>query len=215
VVIRNTISRRVGSGRVSSGRVSSGRVTSGRVTSGRVGSGRVGARLLAVLAVAAAVAAVTPAAAAGYGACARQSDEKALNARLLQTELMVGALACGNQSQYNAFVQRFRGRLVDEGKSLQQMFSREYKGAANRELNALITRLANQSSQRSMVNRIGFCEQNRLLFAEALEADAGGFDRLVEKVTAVAGHGIRPCDAPVVGYGTASRNAPSTVTSPR
>jgi hypothetical protein len=42
--------------------------------------------------------------AAAAGTCSLPNEQAAIDARVLQSELMVGALSCGHQSQYNAFV---------------------------------------------------------------------------------------------------------------
>lgn len=68
----------------------------------------------AVLALALAIVSMAPAEAART-ACVSARDEVALNARVLQTELMVAALACGEQRRYNAFVTAFRGAAGRSG----------------------------------------------------------------------------------------------------
>ncbi len=156
---------------------------------------------VAILAV---VAVLVPATASAFQRCVTGTEDRALTTRLLQTELMVGALACGNQDLYNDFVRRFRDELVQEGKSMQQVFKSEYRGSAGSHVNAFVTRLANEASRRSNVNRVGFCKQTALLFQEAMVTDPGNLQSLVAKVRDRADHGIRRCDAPVAGYGTAS-----------
>ena len=138
--------------------------------------------------------------------CAASSDQKALHARVLQTELMVAALQCQSHAEYNAFVRKFQKQLVSRGKSLRSMFNRRHGGSGASELNALVTRLANEASQRSMAGHVGFCQQARLVFAEAQAADSSGFDRIAAKVAGATGHAAGSCAEPssVVGYGTAS-----------
>ena len=167
-------------------------------------------RLIAVATIAAIIA---PSTASAFQRCVSNNEDRALSARLLQTELMVGALACGNKSLYNNFVKRFRTELVREGRSMQRVFKDEYRGSAGRHVNAFVTRLANEASRRSNSNRVGFCEQNKLLFDEALVTEPGNFQNLVTKVRTVADHGIRRCDAPVVGFGTASDAGRSATTT--
>jgi hypothetical protein len=145
--------------------------------------------------------------------CAQPHEERALNARILQTELMVAALQCRNSAAYNDFVVKFRDHLVSQGDSLRGMFVRQYGASANSHLNALVTRLANQASQRSMASSYGFCQQANLLFAEAQAADAVELERIAAKTAAAAvGHGVQTCgdSAPIVGYGTASSQPTTT-----
>jgi hypothetical protein len=42
----------------------------------------------------------------------QRSQVEALNVRALQTELMLGALACGERERYNAFIQARQPELV-------------------------------------------------------------------------------------------------------
>ncbi len=145
--------------------------------------------------------------------CAQPHEERALNARILQTELMVAALQCQNSAAYNDFVIKFREHLVSQSESLRGMFIRQYGASANSHLNALVTRLANQASQRSMAKRAGFCQQANLLFAEAQAADTMELERIAAKTAAEAvGHGVQTCGdpGPIVGYGTASSRPTTT-----
>lgn len=140
--------------------------------------------------------------------CARSGDQLALDARVLQTELMVGALTCNNQLLYNEFVRKYRHQLVEQGKSLQAFFRRQHGGAASAHLNDFVTRLANEASQRSMMQRVGFCRQSSLLFAEALNGEKPDLKGLIRMAAAQGVHGVRPCGSSssetVAGYGRPS-----------
>ncbi|MGH6634685.1 MAG: hypothetical protein ACRED0_00615 [Gammaproteobacteria bacterium] len=103
--------------------------------------------------------------------CAQPHEHTALNARVLQTELMVAALSCGNRPLYNAFVRKFRGELGKQGHSLRLFFARHYAGRGEKDLNVFITRLANETSQRSNADRAAFCSQASSLFYQLLNAD--------------------------------------------
>lgn len=160
-------------------------------------AGRVGLMCALVLAVAL----VLPGLAEAQN-CARPKEQKALNTRLLQTELMVAALVCQKQQNYNDFILKFQTQLVQQGKSLRSLYQRLHGGAANKKLNALVTRLANGASQRSNQQYVGFCRQAQLLFDEAKSADTAGFDALVAKAAGLQDPGTPPCGgANVVGYG--------------
>ena len=56
--------------------------------------------------------------------CARPQELHALNTRVLQTELMVAALACGYQAGYNRFVGAFRHDLIEQGGTLRATLER-------------------------------------------------------------------------------------------
>ncbi|TVR99477.1 MAG: hypothetical protein EA406_03400 [Rhodospirillales bacterium] len=136
--------------------------------------------------------------------CVGPEEQRALNTRALQSKLMVAALSCRNQAQYNAFVERYRSELQQEGQALRQMFHRRHGGGGESRLNALVTRLANESSQQSLGQRAGFCQQASLIFAEALNGEAPPLATLLARAEYVQElHGYRPCgaDPRVAGFG--------------
>jgi hypothetical protein len=127
--------------------------------------------------------------------CASQTDMAALNTRVLQTELMVAALTCGQRDNYNEFATHFRQTLVRQGKNLRSLFSRAYGGSANKKLNTFVTRLANDASQRSMTIRNGFCLFAEDLFDEAISTPTGEFSQLLLKPWLRSRHGFAPCSS--------------------
>jgi hypothetical protein len=97
-------------------------------------------------------------------ACSPDKGTQALNVRTLQSHLMVAGLSCGQSAQYNEFVGRYQNELVGHGQSLKAYFNRSYGGAGKRELNAYVTRMANEASRRSMANRRAFCDESLAVF---------------------------------------------------
>lgn len=144
---------------------------------------------------AAVVAAALCAAPAAEAACARPAELGGLQARVLQTELMVAALSCGEADRYNAFVKRFRDELVDESKHMQRFFARMYGGGAKRELNSFVTALANNSSQRSLNEAATFCPQAAALLDEALRLDPKQLRRFAAQQSFADSHGFESCEA--------------------
>lgn len=130
---------------------------------------------------------------AGRSACVSARDEIALNARVLQTELMVAALACGEQKRYNAFVTTFRRELAAQGGSLRRLFSRAYGSAGTREMNAFVTRLANDASIRSAAAGGRYCVGAAALMAEAMAAKPDDFERLTRSSRLSGRHGFPRC----------------------
>lgn len=134
--------------------------------------------------------------------CSRPADQMALNARVLQTELMVGALACRHQHFYNEFVTRYRSDLIKQGQSLREMFDRRHGRAGTTRMNALVTQLANEASQRSVTQRYGFCKQSAMLFAKALEEDNSNLSNLIEVAASQGLNGVHDCgSSTVAGFG--------------
>lgn len=116
------------------------------------------------LCVAVALSATLAATDASAQACNASQDQVTLNVRELQSHLMVAALSCGYQQQYNQFVTKFQGDLAKNGSALTSYFSRQYGGSAKSQLNSYVTRLANDASRVSMGNRRDFCQQASAAF---------------------------------------------------
>lgn len=110
------------------------------------------------------------------------SETAAVNARLLQTEMMVAALACDLRPQYNRAVRIFEKVLVGHGKVLRGMFRRSHGASAQRHLDRYITRLANEASARSNYDRATYCRTAASLFGDVLASRSGGFDQMTQKL---------------------------------
>ena len=110
------------------------------------------------------------------------SEVAAINARLLQTEMMVAALTCDLRSQYNTAVRTFETDLVRHGKVLRKMFRRDHGASAQRRLDKYITQLANDASARSNHNRATSCRTATSLFADVLASGPGGFDQMTQQL---------------------------------
>jgi hypothetical protein len=110
--------------------------------------------------------------------CTSAANVEALNVRALQTELMVGALACGERERYNAFVQARQPELVPYAKTLQRMHGKR--------TNAFVTRVANAAS------RNADCAAISALFDEALESGSS-LSAIAAKDVLASRHGYKVC----------------------
>ncbi|KAF0118655.1 MAG: hypothetical protein FD149_561 [Rhodospirillaceae bacterium] len=99
--------------------------------------------------------------------CLSAAEQSVLETRVVQSELMVAALLCGERARYNAFVKRFESELVNRGDVLRSLFRRTYGQGASARLNRFVTDLANAASHRSLTAP-RFCAEAVTLF-EALE----------------------------------------------
>jgi len=128
-------------------------------------------------------------------ACADRDARRVLELRVLQSELMVAALTCGQRQSYNAFVTTFKPFLKDQGAQLRTFFVEQYGLAAGPgRLNNMVTRLANAASQRSLSQPTSeFCAQTLSRFEAVLNADAQGLFQLAHTSPSAADHGIRSC----------------------
>jgi len=124
--------------------------------------------------------------------CASDRDLAALNTRVLQTELMVAALSCGEKQRYNSFVTTHQAVLVDQGQALQALFKRAHGAQGANRMNAFVTKLANDASQQ-VRSRDDYCVFAVELFEEATASTPGQFTQVVNKPWIVDRHGYTPC----------------------
>jgi hypothetical protein len=129
----------------------------------------------------------------GKPACARDQEKLALDTRVLQTELMIAALSCGQAEQYNQFVSSFQPQLQQQGDRLVKFFDRVHGKDAPDRLNAFVTKLANDSSTRSQKVGYGYCLFTYDLFNEALATPPQDFGKLTEKPWIPVRHGYATC----------------------
>lgn len=98
------------------------------------------------------------------------TDQTVLHVRRLQTQLMVGALSCGQahmQTNYNSFVSKFDRALKANGIALKSYFTRQFGARGTSEMDSFLTKLSNELSLVSM--RHGdFCQRTDGLFESVL-----------------------------------------------
>jgi len=104
-----------------------------------------------------------------WSACYSPTEATAVHMRMLQSELMVAALACRDSNpelamitKYNAFVNRHSTGLVSQNRVLERHFDRNYGPQGKRRMDTLLTALANDASKRSMTS--DFCGGAASLF---------------------------------------------------
>lgn len=125
--------------------------------------------------------------------CVEGDNQQALRMRMLQTDLMVGALSCQQQEFYNVFVERFKPQFGVQGKVLKAFFKRTYKGDATIELDEYVTRLANESSLRGMKNLRKFCHQSEALFQVLLAVEPNAIGDFLAGWPDADRHGFPAC----------------------
>lgn len=132
--------------------------------------------------------------------CALAPEGHALNARALQTDLMVSALVCGRRDDYNDFVTRFRGKLATQATLMRHHFERQYGRRGEVQMDRFVTRLANEASRASNADRALYCRATGSLF-DGLRGVAGesAFEVMLREPLLAARHGVPACDAPAAG----------------
>ncbi len=128
-------------------------------------------------------------------ACAQASEYQAVQSRVLQTELMVGALACKQSGIYNEFIKKHDVALRAHGKAFRDYFERNYgKASGEAVMNQFVTKLANEASQGSLrVSETEFCQRVALLGQEAVEASNQDFPTIAMDFAPERLRDIQPC----------------------
>ena len=152
-----------------------------------------------VLALVCATAIAAPAGAAAAKAakpraCVSNSEKLALDTRVLQTELLIGALSCGQGEQYNQFVASFQPQLQEQGSHLISLFNRIHGAKGTDKLNEFVTNLANDASKRSQNIGHGYCYFTWDIFYEAFDTAPESFAKLVDKPWIPVRHGFNACE---------------------
>jgi hypothetical protein len=126
--------------------------------------------------------------------CATSEEMDALNARVLQSDLMVAALSCGQQKNYNLFVSHFKDELAHSGKKLREYFHRNYPHTSEASLNSFVTRLANNASHHALENsHKAYCSHSSELFSSTLAVSKGMLSDALADMNIAPRHGIQPC----------------------
>jgi hypothetical protein len=104
--------------------------------------------------------------------CVQPAERTAFEVRALQSQLMVAALACGRDNDYNAFVRKFQGDLAASYRGIQSHFRRTGPRSHQRDLDGFITQLANDHSQDGIRAGSHYCPLVAPLFPLALAQDS-------------------------------------------
>jgi hypothetical protein len=125
--------------------------------------------------------------------CATAEDEITLNARVLQTDLMVAALACGEQDRYNDFVNTFKSELSQRGRLLRAYFKRVHGASGENRMNAFVTKLANDAAQRTATGPDAYCAAAARLFNQVLASTPRDLGRIAASPEISGRHGHARC----------------------
>ncbi|TCI00949.1 hypothetical protein EJV46_00380 [Roseococcus sp. SYP-B2431] len=103
-------------------------------------------------------------------ACLQPAEKTAFDIRALQSQLMVVALTCGQQDDYNTFVTRHQRELATAFRNVAGHFRRTAGSQHQRQLDQYITNLANGQSQVGISRGSFFCREQSGLFQQATAA---------------------------------------------
>jgi hypothetical protein len=124
--------------------------------------------------------------------CIKGKVLTAFQLRMLQTELVVGALSCKLTPRYNEFVTAYRTELMSAHKTLMSHFARESR------LEDYKSRTANEVSQRSLANITEFCNYSTSLYDTLLGPEKVQLAQFVSTEPSANRHGQNSCGQPSI-----------------
>lgn len=148
------------------------------------------ALLIAVSAMVAGPALAAKKKAAPAPKCVKDKVLSAFQMRMLQTELVVGALSCKLTPRYNEFVTSYRSDLMVAHRALLKYFGKESR------LEDYKSRTANEASQRSLANITEFCLYSSALYDKLLGPEKPKLVEFAMAEPAANRHGQDVCGTP-------------------
>ena len=124
--------------------------------------------------------------------CVKDKVLSAFQMRMLQTELVVGALSCKLTPRYNEFVTSYRSDLMVAHRALMKYFGKESK------LEDYKSRTANEASQRSLANITEFCLYSSALYDKLLGPEKPKLVEFAMAEPAANRHGQEVCGTPAM-----------------
>jgi hypothetical protein len=132
--------------------------------------------------------------------CAKPDELSAIQASAIQQQLMVAALTCDQIANFNAFQTNFGPELRASDSKLEHMFKRLF-GASQGEAqyHAFKTRLANDSSIRSIHDNQNYCHTASMVFAAALATEKPTLTDFVAGIPVTDASPVDSCELRVAG----------------
>ncbi|MGN6517557.1 MAG: hypothetical protein ACTHLR_17155 [Rhizomicrobium sp.] len=127
--------------------------------------------------------------------CAKADEVTAIQVAAVQQELMVAALTCDQVTNFNAFQTGFGPELRNSDATLHKMFKRIFGNRQGEdEFHAFKTRLANDSSIRSIHDNQAYCHEAAAVFSSALAPAKPTLAAFVSGVTIQEQSPVNSCD---------------------
>lgn len=133
-------------------------------------------------------------AAPAWARCASEAEQSVFEVEALKSELMVVGITCQQEDKYNAFMQRYQPKMVENYRAFEQHFARTRGRAGKGATDAYVTNLAQTRGFEAQKLGSDFCPRNGGLFdevmalpgAEVLPAYAAGKDLIPESLGSCA-----------------------------
>lgn len=151
----------------------------------------------------------------GAPKCARPDEMTAIQVAAVQQELMVAALTCNEIEHFNAFQTGFAPELRTWDARLMKMFQRLFGYRQGQgQYHAFKTRLANNSSMRSIHNNPDYCHEAAQVFAAALVSQKPTLEAFVSGIPVIDQGPVNSCDIRVANGLSGAKAAPNVVPVP-
>jgi hypothetical protein len=146
--------------------------------------------------------------------CIPPTERTALDLRAVQSQVMVVALTCGRDADYNAFVTKYQRDLAAAYRTVGTYFRRVHGSAAQREHDVYITNLANAQSQVGISRGSFFCrEQEAFLTAVQAQPNAAALAPLATTHSVPNPIATAACQAPTRPASSSNRTAAAQPTN--
>ena len=142
-------------------------------------------------------------------ACVKDKVLVALQMRMLQTELVVGALSCQMTPRYNDFVNAYKPELMTAHRALLKWFARESK------MEDYKSKTANEASQRSLANLTEYCTYTGALYDKLLGPQKVSLETFVGTEPVAGHHGFDVCGSPSLVMASAATTNGKPIPMPR
>jgi len=140
--------------------------------------------------------------------CATPSEQAVFDLEALKSQLMVLAVTCHSDTEYNAFIRRFQTNLAENEHELSEYFKHTYGRRSQGEQDAYITTMANEQFNYGLKQGTDFCPRNMALFDEAMALETPAELPLYAAAKELFPPTLGACAAPVVTV--AARTTTST-----
>jgi len=129
-----------------------------------------------------------------FANCAKQKEVNALDFKAIQSSMMVAALSCDQQKQYNKFMNKY-GKLLSNGSgNVRSYFKRVYGKNYESKMNSFVTGLANKATNLSMSGEPeSYCNESQTAFEELLKIKNNEISKFTERKKYSSLHGVNAC----------------------
>ena len=129
-----------------------------------------------------------------FANCAKDKEIEALDFRAIQSSMMVAALSCDMQNEYNQFMDKYKKKISQGSSAIKSYFKRIYGESSDRRLNTFMTRIANNATKESMTGAPDdYCNETGAAFKELLNSKTNNLADFKSRDKYSSIHGFNSC----------------------